>query len=118
MKLRILTTIVLLSAMELIQLAAARPSLSQTDLNTQLQEALCAQNWGRAIQVIDQMKKVAGRENASQLNFFRGQLEVIARENADVPEWKEACPAPEIPTTDQPPTIPDPSTEVPAITQP
>ncbi len=118
MKLRILTTIALLSAMELIQLAAARPSLSQTDLNTQLQEALCAQNWGRAIQVIDQMKKVAGRENASQLNFFRGQLEVIARENADVPEWKEACPTPEIPTTDQPPTIPDPSTEVPAITQP
>lgn len=118
MKKRILITVVLLSTIELIQLAAARPSFSQTDLNTQLQEALCAQNWGRAIQVIDQMKKVAGREYASQLNFFRGQLEVIARENADVPEWKEACPIPEIPTTDQPTTIPGSSPEIPAINQP
>lgn len=91
MKLKVLTTIILLSAMELVQLAAASPSFSQNDLNAQLQESLCAQNWGRALQTIDQMKKVAGREYASQLTLYRGRIEVLARENARVPGWTEGC---------------------------
>ena len=88
MKLKVLTTVLLL---ELSQLAAIRPSLSQNDLNAQLQEALCSQDWGRALQVIDQMKKVAGRQYASELTLYRGRLEVLARENAKVPEWTQGC---------------------------
>ena len=91
MKLKVLTTIILLSAMELVQLAAADPSFSQNDLNAQLQESLCGQNWGRALQIIDQMKKVAGREYASQLTLYRGRIEVLARENARVSGWTEGC---------------------------
>ncbi|HAA32048.1 MAG TPA: hypothetical protein DCE56_35515 [Cyanobacteria bacterium UBA8553] len=91
MKLKVLTTIILLSAMELVQLAVAPPSFSQNDLNAQLQESLCAQNWGRALQILDQMKKAAGREYASQLTLYRGRVEVLARENARVPGWTQGC---------------------------
>jgi hypothetical protein len=115
MKLRSLTTAILLGVMGL---AAARPSLSQTDLNVELQQALCAQNWGRALQVIEQMKRAAGREYASQLNLYRGQLEAIARENANVPEWANACAggkapsggalsSPMMPASDEPMNSPD-----------
>lgn len=91
MKLKVLTTIILLSAMELVQLAAAEPSFSQNDLNAQLQESLCGQNWRRALEIIDQMKKLAGREYASQLTLYRGRIEVLARENSRVPGWTEGC---------------------------
>lgn len=91
MKLKVLTTIILLSAMELVQLAAARPSFSQNDLNAQLQESLCAQDWGRALQIVDQMKKAADRQYASQLTLYRGRLEVLARDNAKVPGGTQSC---------------------------
>jgi hypothetical protein len=129
MKLRALTTATVLGAMALVQPAAASRSSSQTDLNTQLEQALCAQNWGRAFQIIDRMKSAAGPEYASQLTLYRGQLEVIARENVNVCAGTQAAgggdrsqpttPAsnppsiispnssPVIPTTSQPMTFPN-----------
>lgn len=117
MKVKVLTTAILLSTIQLAQLAIAPPSLSQTDLNTQLQQALCVQDWGRALQVVDLMKRRAGRNYASQLTLFRGQLEVIARENAKVPEWTQGCPGSVSPANNQP-ANPNSSPQVPAGNQP
>jgi hypothetical protein len=130
MKLRVLVIAILLSAIELVQLAVARPSLSQAnppnlskpDLNAQLKQALCVQNWRGAIQVIDKMKKVAGPEHASQLTLYRGQLEAIARENARISGWTTGCAGdssnPEVPGSNQPVPSPESIPQVPGSTQP
>ncbi|HEY9599269.1 MAG TPA: hypothetical protein V6D33_16520 [Cyanophyceae cyanobacterium] len=100
MKLKVVTAI-LLSALPFIPLAITPPSLSQSptpspspsqpDLNAQLQQALCAQNWGRALQILDQMKRRASSEYASQITLYRGRIAAIARENAKVPGWTVGC---------------------------
>lgn len=100
MKFRILTTAILVGAIELV--ATVRPGLSQTDLNAQLQQALCGQNWGRAIQVVDQMKRVAGRQYAAQLTLYQGQLEVFARENVRIASGIEGCANTSSPTVSAP----------------
>lgn len=101
MKLKVLTTAILLSAVPFLPLAITRPSLSQSptpspspsqpDLNAQLQQALCAQNWGRALQILDQMKRRASPEYDSQITLYRGRIAAIARENAKVPGWTVGC---------------------------
>jgi hypothetical protein len=110
MKFQGLIPALLLAAMGLIPLAVARPSLSQAkptnvsppNLNLQLQQALCAQNWGQALQILDHMKSAAGPEYASQIVMYRGRIEALARENAKVPGLTEKC------------TVPSPSTPEPA----
>jgi hypothetical protein len=90
MKFKALTTAMLVATMGL---STARPGLSQTDLNAQLQQSICTQNWSRAIQVVDQMKKVSASEYASQLTMYRGRLEAMARSGARVPSNELNCSA-------------------------
>jgi hypothetical protein len=122
MKFRGLITVVLVGAIELIPLTAVRPSLAQSNLNTQLNRALCTQDWGRAIQIIDQMKKVAGPQYASQLTLYRGQLEAIARENVRIPGWTTGCAGDssnsEMPGGSQPMINPGVTPEIPGGSQP
>lgn len=70
-----------------------RPSFSQADvkpdLNVQLKLALCSQNWGQAIQVIDRMK-AASPEQTAQLTLYRGQLQNLLRSGSKVPNWPSA----------------------------
>lgn len=58
-------------------------SLAQTDLqglNRQLQTAVSAQDWQRALQVVDQMLKVAP-DKAAQLQPYRTQLQRLLKAN-------------------------------------
>lgn len=91
MKLKGLNTASLLAAVGLIQFVGATPSLSQTDLNTRLRQALCAQNWGQAMQIIDQMKRAAGPQYAAQLTLYRGQIATLARENVNLSKLLNKC---------------------------
>jgi hypothetical protein len=91
MKLKILATAVL--ATTTIGLSVARPGVAKTDLNAQLKQAVCSQNWNQAIQVVDQMKKVSGSEYASQLTMYRGRLEALANSGARVPSSELNCSA-------------------------
>ncbi|MBD0343742.1 MAG: hypothetical protein ICV63_02660 [Coleofasciculus sp. Co-bin14] len=130
MKLRVLITAILLGAIELVLLAATRPSLSQTappglsqpDLNVELRQALCTQNWERAIQIVDRMKRAAGRQYNSQLTLYRGQLEAIARENTRIPGWTTGCGdasvTPGIPGGEQPIPTPGVTPDIPGGEQP
>jgi hypothetical protein len=124
MKFKGLIPAILLAAIGLIPLAAARPSLSQTkptnvsqpNLNLQLQQALCAQNWGQALQILDRMKSAAGPEYASQIVMYRGRIEALARENAQVPGLTQKCAVPSqstpepannnVPPTPEPNSVP------------
>jgi hypothetical protein len=91
MKLNILATAVL--ATTAMGLSVARPALSQTDLNAQLRQAVCSQNWSQAIQVVDQMKKNSEPEYASQLTMYRSRLEVLANSGARVLSSELNCSA-------------------------
>jgi hypothetical protein len=96
MKLKALATAVL--ATTAMGLSVARPGLSVPDLNAQLQQAVCSQNWIQAIQITEQMKKVVGSEYASQLTRYQGRLESLAREGTRVPTAQMSCSA-NVPTT-------------------
>ncbi len=91
MKLKALATAVL--ATTTMGLSVARPGLSQTDLNAQLRQAVCSQNWSQAIQVVDQMKKVSAPEYTSELTMYRGRLVALASSGARVPSSDLNCSA-------------------------
>ena len=84
----------LVAAMEFILLTAAHPGLAQPDLNAQLRQALCSQNWGQALQVLDHMKKAADPRYTSQINLYRSRIQVLARENVKLSKLIDNCSAP------------------------
>ncbi|XWK90949.1 MAG: hypothetical protein U7127_13160 [Phormidium sp.] len=107
----------------------ASPSLSQTDtnaeLNAQLKQAICTQQWRRAINVLNRMKaRVPQME--SELNSYRRQIQTLANSRARIqqnwpPEYCTATPTnTPAPTTQTTPVItpPTPTTTAtnPAIT--
>jgi hypothetical protein len=89
----------LIAAMEFVLLTAARPGLAQPDLNAQLRQALCAQNWGQALQVLDQMKKAVDPRYRSQINLYRSRIQVLARENVTLSQSIGDCSAPSQPSS-------------------
>lgn len=91
MNLKALTTAVL--ATTTMGLSVAHPGVAQTDLNTQLRQAVCSQNWSQAIQVVEQMKKVSAPEYTSQLTMYRGRLEALANSGARIPSSEMNCSA-------------------------
>jgi len=91
MNLKALTTAVL--ATTTMSLSVAHPGVAQTDLNTQLRQAVCSQNWSQAIQVVEQMKKVSAPEYTSQLTMYRGRLEALANSGAKIPSSELNCSA-------------------------
>lgn len=107
MNLKHLTTAIGVVALAFVPLAAARPGLSQTDLNLQLQQALCAQNWGGALKILSQMKRAAGPDYAAQITMYQGRIESLARENVPISQLINGCDkltAPAPASTDSPPT--------------
>jgi aspartyl protease family protein len=64
------------------------PSLAQANLfnlNAQLQQAVGAQNWQRAIQIVDQMI-VAAPQKATELKSYRVELQRLLKVGAKVPK--------------------------------
>ncbi|MBE9130235.1 MULTISPECIES: hypothetical protein [unclassified Coleofasciculus] len=56
------------------------------DLNAQLKQAFCSQNWSQAIKVIDRMLVVeSDAESRSQLMAYRQRLQGLASSESDVP---------------------------------
>lgn len=94
MKLQRFSTAILVLAIELAFCTTARPSLAQTDLNAELRQALCAQNWGHALDVLDRLKRATGREYASQINLYRARVQVLARQNVKLSSEMEGCSTP------------------------
>lgn len=63
---------------------AQKPSLEQ--LNTNLKQAVCGQNWSQAVKVIDQMLNSGpSPEIREQLVTYRSQLQGLASSNSKVP---------------------------------
>jgi|GEM_PF-1968643 RNA polymerase subunit RPABC4/transcription elongation factor Spt4 len=69
----------------------ASPALAQGDLNAQLRTAVCDQNWGGAIGVVDRMVPLVPVSNPShgQLLNYRQQLQNLQDVNLRLSNW--AC---------------------------
>jgi len=114
------------TALLLICGATASQSWAAPDLNAQLKQALCAQNWQRALRIVDQMRSLAPQDS-DRLLQYRSQLEVLANANASIPNWPTDCPskgvavappnrvapaAPSAPTSPSAPSAPQPTSAV------
>lgn len=116
MKHKILASVATITILGLL----ASPSLSQTDinaeLNAQLKQAICTQQWRKAINILNRMRaRVPQME--SQLISYRRQIQTLANSRARIQEnWPpEYCttaatntpkPTPET-TLTPPPTMPE-----------
>ena len=83
----------LVSALLLLMPVRSGAQTSLATLNQQLQQAVAAQNWEEAIQLIDQMQTVAP-EKAAQLQTYRQQLQQLQQKSAktSAPAWTPATP--------------------------
>lgn len=69
--------------------AIAQATMSNGYLNNQLREALCLQNWSKAIRVVDEMKRISPRDR-QDLNYYRARLVIMRDRNARVASWPSA----------------------------
>lgn len=65
------------------------PSYAQGDLNSQLRTAVCSQDWGGAIAIVDRMRPLVPSNSPSQgqLTTYRQQLENLLRVNLRLDSW-------------------------------
>lgn len=83
---------VLISTILLITVGLADfPSLAQTDLNLELKQALCDQNWGKAIEIVDQMR-VEAPQSSEELVMYQSRLRALIDSGARVDNWPSDCP--------------------------
>lgn len=88
-----------LTALGFFLLTSPRLGFSQTDLNAQLRQALCSQNWGQAIEILDQIKSAADPQYRSQINLYRARVQVLAREDVKLSKSIDNCSAPSPPSS-------------------
>jgi hypothetical protein len=76
---------------------ANQASSSQTiqgTLDASLLQATCAQNWGRAIQIVDRaiVAAPANQPNyRAQLLSYRGRLQNLQANQVTAPNWRQQC---------------------------
>ncbi|HEY9834913.1 MAG TPA: hypothetical protein V6D26_30455 [Stenomitos sp.] len=94
-------------------LTSSHLGFSQTDLNAQLRQALCSQNWGQALEILDQMKRAADPQYRSPINLYRARVQVLARENVKLSQFID-CSAPSPPSLApaNPSVPPTPSSDI------
>ncbi|MDB9314354.1 hypothetical protein PN462_14675 [Spirulina sp. CS-785/01] len=76
------------------------PSVAQ-NLNEQLRNAICNQNWGGAIEIIDRMAE-RSPENAESLRTYRQRLETLRNAEVRIPDWSENCQIEALPSANSP----------------
>ena len=65
-------------------------------LNAQMRKAVCNQNWGEAIKLVDQMIVITPSSNQmhrNELKTYRGRMQSLYDSKANVPGWSENCSA-------------------------
>lgn len=70
-----------------VGLLAPRTSQANSQLNQQLSTAICGQNWYQAIQIIQQMKRLAPQA-AGRLAAYQSRLQALADRGIYVPDWQ------------------------------
>lgn len=91
MKSRNLTTTALLITMTLTALPArARSQADIATLNAQIRQATCAQDWGEAVKIVDQMLAITPRSNQTrykELEEYRARMQNLSVSRTNVDSW-------------------------------
>jgi aldose sugar dehydrogenase len=96
MKLKIIAVALLLNT---LGFAAVPRSIAQ-DANTQLQQAVCAQDWKNAIAIVDRIIAATPQQSPrrTHLETYRSRLESLSSSSTNIPNWSERCSTQAIPT--------------------
>ena len=76
-------------------------AIDMATLNAQMQKAVCSQNWGEAVKIVDQMIAITPSSNQmrhNELKTYRGRIISLYDSKASVPNWSESCSARTEPT--------------------
>jgi hypothetical protein len=96
----------IIAAMIVVALAVSSSKASAQNegasLNTQLQTAVCQQDWARAIQVIDRMRAIAPDDRRGELAAYRARLQAMLRTNTQIPNWQCGTARPATPVSASP----------------
>lgn len=63
-------------------------------LNAQIRQAVCTQNWGEAVKIVDQMIAItpsSAQMQHNKLETYRGSMQSLYNSRAKVPNWPETC---------------------------
>jgi len=71
----------------------AVPRSVAQDANTQLQQAVCTQDWKEAIAIVDQLLAATPQQSSerNQLTTYRRRLQALSTSNANIPNWSKRC---------------------------
>ncbi len=76
---------------------------SQPDyLNQDLKQAICAENWQQALNIIQSMKDIGGQNYRNQLNEYRTRFLYIINNNTETPTYPPEAYCTESTTTEKP----------------
>ena len=83
----------LLTTVGLMGLGMGLPVLAQTTnpaapLNTELNQAVCQQDWTRAIRVIDRMRPQTPADRRGELTVYRSRLQALLNSGTPIPNWQ------------------------------
>ncbi|NEP02767.1 MAG: hypothetical protein F6K58_29780 [Symploca sp. SIO2E9] len=97
MKLKFLTTTLLLTVIELV---LAGSGLAEIDLNAELKRSLCDQNWEKAVEILDLMK-AAAPESAEEITLYRSRIDGFIDSGVVVLNWPNDCAIEDTPASNQ-----------------
>ncbi len=83
----------LLTTVGLMGLGIGSPALAQTTnpaapLNIELNQAVCQQDWTRAIRVIDRMRPQTPADRRGELTVYRSRLQALLNSGTPIPNWQ------------------------------
>ena len=83
----------LFTTVGLMGLGMGLPALAQTTnpaapLNTELNQAVCQQDWTRAIRVIDRMRPQTPADRRGELTVYRSRLQALLNSGTPIPNWQ------------------------------
>ena len=116
----------LLTTVGLMGLGMGLPVLAQTTnpaapLNTELNQAVCQQDWTRAIRVIDRMRPQTPADRRGELTVYRSRLQALLNSGTPIPNWQCGAGGASLstaPTGTTTPANPAPATNNSATTSP
>lgn len=74
------------NSFQIVNPSTASKQPSTEELNAELKQAVCGQNWSTAIKVVDQMLAIAPTpESRTQLEAYRAQLRGLANSGSKIP---------------------------------
>lgn len=68
--------------------AQAQTPLPGAGLNAELSQAVCQQDWARAIRIVDRMRPLTPEARRGELTVYRSRLQAMLNSGTPIPNWQ------------------------------